>query len=124
MSKVTLAPEYVNDLLAAPLRDQPLANTRLTLLVVLGAAALVLFQALRAIVAALLALLLPALALLRSFLLVVALAGMIGYSLVAGSAEAPAEEPGGTAPSPTSVHAPSKPTPPPEARPVQSTRRR
>ena len=121
MSKVTLAPESVNDLLAAPLRDQPLASTRLTLLMVLVAVALVLYQALRAVVAALLALLLPALALLRSFLLVAALAGVIGYSLMDSSAKNPADELGGTVPSPTSVQTPATPTPPSEARPTRAT---
>jgi len=123
MSTVTPFSQSVNDLLAAPLEEQQLGNSRLTLLVVLIAVATVLFQALRAVVAALLALLLPALALLRSFVLVVALAGVIGYSLVTGSAETPAEEPGGTAPSPTSVHTPSKPTLPPEARPTRTPHR-
>jgi hypothetical protein len=124
MHTVTPSPRYANDLLAAPLRDQPLGTSRLTLFVVLIAVALVLFQALRAVVAALLALLLPALALLRSFLLVVALAGAIGYGLVTGSAEEPADEPAGTVPSPTSVRTPAKPTPPSVARPAKPTPRR
>jgi hypothetical protein len=122
MPTVTPSSQSVNDLLAAPLQEQQFGNGRLTLVVVLIAVATVLFQALRVVAAAVLALLLPALALLRSFLLVVTLTAVVGYGLVTGRAEVPAEGPGGTAPSPTSVHTPSKP--PPEARPAHPTPRR
>lgn len=97
----TVTPETasVHDLLAAPLGDQRLGDAGITVMVLLVAVAILLFQALRAVVAAVLALLLPGLALFRSLLFVVGLIGVIGYGMVSGSDEAPAPP----APAPTSA---------------------
>ena len=99
MFTVTPATASVHDLLAAPLGDQPLGDTGITVMVLLVAVAILLFQALRAVVTAVLALLLPGLALFRSLLFVVGLIGVIGYGMVAGSDE-PAPVP---APAPTTA---------------------
>jgi hypothetical protein len=93
MFTVTPAPAPVHDLFAAPLRDQQLGDTGITVLVLLVTVAILLFQALRAIVTAVLSLLLPALALFRSLVFVVGLIGVIGYGLVAGTDEESAPAP-------------------------------
>ena len=120
MSKVTLPPLAVHDLLAgASAQDQPLAGASPTLLVVLVGVALVLFTAMRALVAALLLLLMPLLALARSFVLVLALIGVLGYGMLNGRAEPVDPAPDTVRPSPTSVRArPSTPPPKPPKLPA------
>lgn len=107
----TVAPlsPSVHDILAVPLRDQPVGGGGVTVLVLLVAVAIVLFQALRAVVTALLGLLLPALALLRWFVVVVGLIAAVGYGLVAGPAQPPPDTTPG--PSPT-VRTGTSPIPP------------
>lgn len=116
MQTVALSRPPVHDILAgSPLLDQPLEDPGLTLLVVLVAVALVLFQALRAVLAAILVLLAPAFVLLRSLVLVGGLILVLGIGLLNGTAKPAGDEPGGTRPSPTSVRtrpSPRPPTPP------------
>src|SRR4051794_33295408 len=60
MQTVALPRPLVHDLLAEPLRDQPLGGTSITVLVLLVAVAILLFQALRAVLVAITGLLAPA----------------------------------------------------------------
>ena len=89
MFKVTPSSASVHDLLAAPLSDQSLGDTGITVLVLLVAVAILLFQALRAVLVALVGLLMPAFALFRSLVLVLGLVAVIGYGLVAGADQVP-----------------------------------
>lgn len=90
----------------------PLSDANLPVLVILMAVALVLGRALAAIVAAVLALLAPALALFRSLLLVIGLIVLLGLSMANGTDEKPAPgAPRDTGPSPTAV----QPRPDPRA---------
>ena len=85
------------------------------MLVLLVAVALLLFQALRAVLVALVGLLMPAFALFRSLVLVLGLVAVLGYGLVAGADQVP-EPPVPTAP--TSSVTPSRPAPKAPAPPV------
>lgn len=125
MVKITPAPVAVHDLLAdAPILDQPLAG-RGPMLVVLVAVALVLFSAMRALVGAVAVLLVPLLALARSFVLVVGLIVLLGLGLARGPAEPESTDPAPPEPTATSVRArpsPAKTRPPPRhPPPVQSS---
>src|SRR4051812_40009018 len=91
MQTVALPRPLVHDLLAEPLRDQPLGGTSITVLVLLVAVAILLFQALRAVLVAITGLLAPAFVLFRSLLLVLALVAVIGYGLVSGAERRPDE---------------------------------
>ena len=115
MFKVTPSSASVHDLLAAPLSDQSIGDTGITVLVLLVAVALLLFQALRAVLVALVGLLMPAFALFRSLVLVLGLVAVLGYGLVAGADQVP-EPPVPTAP--TSSVTPSRPAPKAPAPPV------
>lgn len=113
MSKVTPSPGSVHDLLAAPLRDQPLGGTGITVLVLLVAVAILLFQALRAVLVAIVGLLMPALVLFRSLVFVLGLVALIGYGVVSGAERVP-DEPAPAPPitSLTPRTGPKAPTPP------------
>ncbi len=115
MFTVTLAPVSVHDLpLAAPLGDQPLGSTGLTVLVLLITTAILLFQSLRAVLAALRALLLPSLVLLRSLVLVLGLIAVVGFGMLPGSSEPAPDEP---RPTPAPTEARQRPAPRPPAVP-------
>lgn len=125
MTKVALHADSVNDLLAAPLRDQSLGGTGIPLLVLLVAVAILLFQSLRAVLTALFALLLPALVLLRSLVFVLALIAVIGFGMVSGSGSPPADpEPVPSSPTATvRPPAPSTRTPTRKPPPTPATTR-
>ncbi len=117
MFTVTPAPTPVHDLFAAPLRDQQLGDTGITVLVLLVAVAILLFQALRAVLVAIVGLLMPALVLFRSLVLVVGLIGLIGWGMASGTEERP-DRPAPATPTstvpPTKPAAPKAPVPAPE----------
>jgi len=94
---------------AAPIQDQQLPGSGLTVLAVLIAVAAVLFSALRALLAAVAALLAPLFALARSFALVVGLIVLVGHGMLHGAAPVGGDEPGVTPASPTA--GPSRPAP-------------
>jgi hypothetical protein len=125
MLKVTPSPGSVHDLLAAPLRDQPLGDTGIVVLVLLVAVAILLFQALRAVLVAVVALLMPALVLFRSLVFVLGLVALIGYGLVSGAERvpdqpAPASPTTRLTPAPTAPKAPT-PRAPPAPPPARSS---
>jgi hypothetical protein len=98
MLKVAPIPSYAHDIQAAPLRDQPVGGTGMTVLLLLVTLAIVLFKAVRAAVGAILLLLRPTIVLIRSLLLVVGLVAAVGWGLVAGVGHGDGPQP---VPSPT-----------------------
>jgi hypothetical protein len=123
----TVAPARapVNDLLTETPGDLvrlPPETRGATLLVLVGVAVVV-FSALRAVLAAIVALVAPLFALLRSFVVVVGLIVLLGMSLVGRGSGTEGDSTDTTPPTPTSVRArPAPVTPPPaNTRPSKPT---
>jgi hypothetical protein len=115
MFTVAPVPPYAHDVLAAPIGVPQFGAPGGTVLVLLVAAAVLLFHVFRAAVAALVALLVPALALLRVLVLVSALLLLVGMALVAVGRDA--TDTGEPAVTPSVTSHPGTPSPMPRPAP-------